>query len=209
MGLGMTENRRILIVDDHEIIMGGLKFLLESNLSVDFVESVGTVKEATDKISSVEYDLILLDIMLPDGYGLELRSLIQSSQSDCKVMVLTGETKSAEIFKAISLGIDVVVSKIDEVETILDGVKAAELGQKYVSPSIAAVIESGTPSIILPPRSMEVLLLLNKGFSNKQIAYDLDVALPTVSFHLRELRERLGAKQNREILRKASELGLL
>ncbi len=205
----MGKGRRILIVDDHEIIMGGLKFLLESNLSVDFVETVGSVREATQRIKSIQYDIILLDIILPDGYGLELKTLIAIEQHNCRYMVLTGETNSNQIFKAISLGFEVIVSKIDPVESILLGVEALEAGRPYSSPSIAAVLETSAPALVLPPRNMEVLLLLHKGYSNKQIAYELDVALPTVSFHLRELRERLGAQQNREILRKAHELGLV
>lgn len=199
----------LLIVDDHGIIQSGLRHLFGS---FDRYAIVGTLDRGATVnafVQSQPVDLVILDLNLPDMRGVNVLAEIVGSR-DMTVIVLTGETNVAEIHSALKLGARAVVSKADPLEHFVAACDAALAGEVYVSPHIREALgKFEQPPVALSSRQMAILHYLAQGETNKEIAYRLSIAPPTVSFHIAELRRKLDVPHNRKIVERANELNLL
>lgn len=154
-------------------------------------------------------DLVILDLDLPDLAGPAMLVEVLGA-GHRKVVVLTGANSGLVLKTCIDLGALAVVSKADPADCALDAIAAAAEGRSYVSPTAQRLIaELALPAIQLPARQLSILHLVAEGLSNKEIGYRLGIAAPTVSFHLAELRRRLGAESNRQLVNRALSAGLL
>lgn len=200
---------RILIVDDHELASTGIALALSRH--TDFVIA-GTLNRGKGVVSNVQQnsiDVVLLDINLPDVSGLDV--LIELMAIDhVAVVILTGEGRAQDFNFALKVGAHGLVSKSDPVSAIVDALKATMQGEIFVSPRVKSLLDQNLePAVTLSPRQTTILHYLAAGETNKEIGYRLQISPPTVSFHLRELRQKLGVAGNKKILGRASELGLL
>jgi len=154
-------------------------------------------------------DIVILDLDLPDIAGPAM--LVEMlGAGHRKVIVLTGANSGQVLKTCVDLGALGVVSKADPAECALEAIEAAAEGRSYISPTAARLIGGqADPAIQLPPRQLSILHLVAEGLSNKEIGYRLGIAAPTVSFHLAELRRRLGAESNRQLVNRALSAGLL
>lgn len=199
---------RVLIVDDHEIVRTGLSLLLKAN---DF-EVAGIVKTGAEVIPFFQtemVDIILLDLGLPDVHGLTILTELVGVH-DASVVVLSGDLDAIACDTALKMGARAVVSKSDPSAMILKAIKEVERGQKFCTPSIEEILADRlNADVVLSPRQMAILHFFAMGETNKEIGYRLRIAPPTVSFHLREIREKIGAPHNRKIVEKARSIGLI
>lgn len=199
----------VLIVDDHRITQSGLLYLFAS---LDRYNVVGTLDRGATVnayVQSQPVDLVILDLNLPDVRGVNVLAEIVGSR-DMTVIVLTGETNVAEIHSALKLGARAIVAKADPPDHIVAACDAALAGEVYLSPSISEALgKFQLPPVALTSRQMAILHYLAQGETNKEIAYRLSIAPPTVSFHIAELRRKLDVPHNRKIVERANELNLL
>lgn len=205
----MTAKHNILIVDDHAITQSGIKLLFTG---LDRYAVVGTLDRGAMVgafVQSQPVDLVILDLNLPDVRGINVLAEIIGSR-DMTVIILTGETVPGEIDYALKLGARAVVSKADPPDQIVAACDAALAGDIFVSPHMREALgKFQQPPVALSSRQMAILHYLAQGESNKEIAYRLAIAQPTVSFHIAELRRKLDVANNRKIVERAQELGLL
>jgi DNA-binding NarL/FixJ family response regulator len=205
----MTAKHNILIVDDHAITRSGIKLLFAA---LDRYAVVGTLDRGAMVgafIQSQPVDLVILDLNLPDVRGINVLAEIVGSR-DMTVIILTGETVPGEIDYALKLGARAVVSKADAPDQIVAACDAALAGDIFVSPHMREALgKFQQPPVALSSRQMAILHYLAEGESNKEIAYRLAIAQPTVSFHIAELRRKLDVANNRKIVERAQELGML
>lgn len=205
----MTAKHNILIVDDHAITRSGIKLLFAG---LDRYAVVGTLDRGAMVgafIQSQPVDLVILDLNLPDVRGINVLAEIVGSR-DMTVIILTGETVPGEIDYALKLGARAVVSKADAPDQIVAACDAALAGDIFVSPHMREALgKFQQPPVALSSRQMAILHYLAEGESNKEIAYRLAIAQPTVSFHIAELRRKLDVANNRKIVERAQELGML
>lgn len=205
----MSGKCKILIVDDHRITQTGLCLLFAA---LDRYEVVGTLDRGATVnafVQSQPVDLVILDLGLPDVHGVNVLAEIVGSR-DMTVIIVTGETHLNEIHSALKLGARAVVSKGDPPEQIVAACDAAISGELYFSTSISEALgKYQQPPVALSSRQMAILHYLAQGESNKEIAYRLAIAPPTVSFHIAELRRKLDVAHNRKIVERAIELNLL
>ena len=208
-GADMTVKHNVLIVDDHRITQSGLRFLFGS---LDRFEIVGALDRGATVnafVQSQPVDLVILDLNLPDVRGINVLAEIVGSR-DMTVIILTGENAYAEVDYALKLGARAVVSKSDPAEEVIAACEAALAGELYISPHMRdALGRHRQPPVALSSRQMAILHYLAQGESNKEIAYRLSIAQPTVSFHLAELRRKLDVPNNRKIVERAQELNIL
>ncbi len=199
---------KVLVIDDHEITQSGLSLLLKDS---DF-ELCGMLRSGAETlpfIQSEAVDAVILDLGLPDMPGLALLAELVAVY-DLTVIVLTGVQDPAAYATAIKLGARGAVSKSDQATCILDALEAARLGNTYQSPEVKRLLAAQhTPDIVLTPRQMAILQFLANGETNKEIGYRLRIAPPTVSFHLKEIRQKLSVDNNKKILEKARTLALI
>lgn len=200
---------KCLIVDDHEVVTGGLSFYLNGIRPDMTITKVGSVKAAREALREASYDLHFFDVSLPDGSGIELLSDVKSASPNARAIMYTGSASMLELDQLLELGADAIISKAEPTDYLLTAIEAAEKGERFISPAIEKQIGSSNTNVNLTPRMRSVLKLLAEGHGNKEIAARLNMAEPTVSFHLRGLRERLGVSSNRETVKKAIDLKIL
>lgn len=202
------ENCNILIVDDHELTRSGLSLVL----SAEPFRIIGRLRSGAEVIPFIQtepVDIIILDLGLPDVHGLAVLAELVAVH-DATVIVLSGEDDAASYAAAQRFGARAVVSKADPTDAIMDALQAVLDGSDYMSPTAHALLKKqGQPPIALTPRQMAILHFMAQGESNKEIGYRLQIAAPTVSFHMKEMRDRLEVDSNKKIVIRARELGLL
>ncbi|NYF33384.1 MULTISPECIES: response regulator transcription factor [Sphingopyxis] len=205
----MVAKHNILIVDDHRITQSGLRFLFGSLDRYTVVGALDRGATVNAFVQSQPVDLVILDLNLPDVRGINVLAEIVGSR-DMTVIILTGETHVNEIHSALKLGARAIVSKSDSLDHIVAACDAALAGEIYVSPHIGEALgKFQQPPVALSSRQMAILHYLAQGETNKEIAYRLSIAPPTVSFHIAELRRKLDVAHNRKIVERANELNLL
>lgn len=199
---------RVLIVDDHEISRSGLTLLLEAN---DF-EVAGTVGRGIDAIPFLQtetVDIVLLDLGLPDVSGLSILADLVG-MFDASIVVLSGHLDGRTCETALKMGARAIVSKSDPSTVIIEALNAAMDGRTFCSPETASLLdEAALQEVKLSPRQMAILYFLAQGETNKEIGFRLRIAPPTVSFHVREIREKLSVDSNKKILAAAQSIGLV
>ena len=197
----------LLLLEDHELLAAGVRHAIASmHFEVSHAKSVS---EAREMISLREFHLGVFDLQLPDGDGIEFCAELRRKGARLPTVLVSGMLNGLEVQRACDLGVEGIVSKADSVDSIAMAVQAVSGGATYRSKSVSEFIDSLSENRFLTPRCSEVLRELMKGLSNKEIAADLEITEATVSFHLNQLKKKLGARTNRQLLAKASNLGLI
>jgi len=198
----------VLIVEDHDITLAGITLVLSRFPEFSIADTLSRGSLVADTVRKGDVDLILLDFELPDMNGSDLLAELVG-RFDMRIVILTG-TQDARAFDfAKRMGALGLVSKADPSEHIVSALRAAAYSKFYLSPLVEEKLGLlDCPQIILTHRQNAILHFLNSGYSNKEIGYRLGIAPPTVSFHIAELRRKLGADHTRNILARAKALGL-
>jgi DNA-binding NarL/FixJ family response regulator len=211
---------RVLIVDDHALIREGLATILRPEPDFQVVGLVGTVAEAVEQAVLLKPNLILMDVSLPDGSGIDAALAIRSRQPDCKIVFLTVSEADDNLFAAIRSGAKGYLLKNVAPAKLVAALRAVERGQSALSrsmtlrlmdefarslaPAPAEVAASG-----LSRRELEVLQALSIGRTNQEIADLLYISENTVKAHVHSILEKLGLADRHAAARYAQERGLL
>lgn len=199
----------LLLIDDHELAHAGMRMVCATRSDIRIAACFPLARPALEWLKDNTVDVVVLDLELPDLAGPSVLVKILDA-GRCKVIILTGTGFGKVLRTCLDLGAQCVVSKADPVQYALDAIDAAREGRTFVSPTAERLMTGllGT-DIALPPRQLAVLQLLAAGESNKEIAFRLGITPPTVSFHLAELRRRLEATSNRQLVDRARAAGLV
>jgi two-component system response regulator NreC len=209
---------RVLIADDHSVIRAGLRALLKSDLEVEVVGEAGDGRETLQLVQELDPDLVLLDISMPGEDGIQVAKRLKASFPRVRVLFLTMHEDESLMREAIQAGAAGYIIKRAEESEILDAIHAARRGDLYVHPAMArALVE---PSALQRPQispsgepltqwEIDVLRMLARGCTNRQIAETLGVPVRTVEKHRANLMVKLGVSSRVEVARYAEEHGLL
>ncbi|MFN2232796.1 MAG: response regulator [Anaerolineales bacterium] len=195
----MSEEIKVLIVDDHAVVREGLRAL------ISYEPGIQVVAEAEDGITAVfkarqyQPDVILLDLVMPRQNGLETIQQLQAEFPDCRILVLTSYAEDDKVFSAIKAGALGYLLKDSSPEELLKAIREVYQGQSSLHPTIARklVREMSQQSTLPPseepltPREMDVLKLVAKGLSNQQISDDLVISVQTVRTHVSNILNKL------------------
>jgi DNA-binding NarL/FixJ family response regulator len=207
---------RVLLADDHQIVIEGLKSLLGGEFEI--VGSVEDGRALVDQAAALHPDLIVADISIPQLNGIEAARQIKKTDKKIKIVFLTmhlDATYAANAFEAGASGFVLKHSAPSELSTALH---QAMKGQTYVSPLIAGALirtyrEGDSPEKDLfkkiSPRQREILQLLAEGKSGKEIASILSISARTVEFHKYRLMEQLHIKTSAELVQYAVKHGII
>ncbi|MEM1152636.1 MAG: response regulator transcription factor [Pseudomonadota bacterium] len=205
----VTQHYSVLIVDDHELVQQGLIALLKHDQRFQVCGALVSGAQVVPFAKTESVDIVVLDINLPDMSGISLLSEL-IGVLDMTVVILTGEENPKDIDVALRLGARAIISKSDSSEHLTKALDLAVQGSVFLSPQIERIMgKRNQPVISLSPRQMAILHLLAVGETNKEIGYRLNIAPPTVSFHLAELRKKLGVTGNKKILGAARKFDLI
>lgn len=209
---------RILIADDHAVVRSGLRALLRSDPGLEVVGEAGDGVETLLLAESLQPDLVLLDITMPPENGIKTAQRLKAAHPELKVLFLTMHEDESLLHEALRTGAAGYVIKRAEESEILQAIHAASQGDIYVHPAMTRALlhqpvttehRRGSPTTPLTRRELDVLRLLAKGNTNRQIAELLDLSMRTVENHRANLMGKLGLASRVELVNYAEEHNLL
>jgi DNA-binding NarL/FixJ family response regulator len=213
----MSETRgviRILIADDHPIVRDGLAAVLATQSDFAVAGEAGTGAEAVERALALAPDVLLLDLEMPGGDGVETLRRLRERSSSVRALVLTAFDTDERILTALRAGAQGYLLKGAPREEIYRAIRTVAAGGSLLTPVVASrllrhVAELEQPQPALTGRERETLLLLGRGLQNKEIAARLGVSERTAKFHLAALMRKLGAGNRTEVVTLATQRGLL
>ena len=207
---------RILIADDHEVVLHGLRDILTTRLGDVMVEMTCSAGKATQLLTKQDWDLVLLDINMPGRSGLEVLEEARRVRPQTPVLVLTTYPEEQFAVRAFKLGAAGYITKNEATEQLVTAVKWVLTGRKYVTASVAEKLAStlGNPDEQAPHealslRELQVLRLVAIGKSLKEIAADLVLSEKTVATYRSRIAEKTGLRTRVELARYALKQGLV
>ena len=211
---------RILIADDHSVIRTGLRAILQSQPDVQVVGEAADALEAIQLAKELKPDVLLTDISMPGltGGGIEVTRRMRAFSPDVAVLILTVHEDETLLREAIQAGASGYVIKRAAEAELISAVQAVARGDMYIHPAMTRALLAGlvAPKAARPlavesltQREIDVLRLLAKGYTNRQIADVLNVSVRTVEGHRANLMDKLDAHSRVELTSIAEEMGLL
>jgi DNA-binding NarL/FixJ family response regulator len=197
---------RVVIVDDHPLVRDGFAAVLERTPGLQIVGTTGQAASGLRMVETLQPDVLLLDLGLPDQSGIEVAQRVQASWPDVAVIVVTGYSVRNHSRVLTQLGVRGVVHKSAPSDQLVSAIHAAAQGRHV--PTVTRPEPSET--LLADPltvREHEVLGLVAAGLRNLEIAGELHVSVNTVEFHVRNLLGKLGARSRTEALGRARTLG--
>src|SRR3954447_13613889 len=204
--------KKVLLVDDHDLIRQGLRRAFERAEDFTVVGEASSVAEALAVATQTQPDVVLMDIRLPDGNGLDAVRKLRSSNSHLGIVVLTMYAGDEHLFGALEAGASAFVPKDAPAEDVVAAARhAAASPQAFTAANLADAMkrrmEPTGPQ--LSPREKEVLMLLADGLGVAQISKRLYISESTTKTHISKLYEKLGAANRAQALMSALRLGLI
>lgn len=211
---------RLLLVDDHEIVRTGLRMLLESESDLEITGEFGSARETIAAIATLQPDVVLMDIGLPDVSGIEATREIKKLRAETAVVALTIYEDEEYFFKMLEAGANGYVPKRAAPEELITAIRAAADGEVYLYPSLAKLLvkdyldqdhDAKAERALdgLTPREGEVLTHLADGASNVEIAEMLGISPKTVARHRENIMRKLNLRSRTELVKYAIRKGII
>ncbi|MBR8740435.1 response regulator transcription factor [Nocardiopsis sp. MG754419] len=206
---------RVLLVDDHPVVREGIRGMLSTEPDLDIVGEAGSGPEAVTRVSSVAPDVVLMDLRMPGGDGVEATERIRAEHPGVHVLVLTTYDTDTDILRAVEAGATGYLLKDTPRAELAEAVRSAARGETVLSGRLAGKLltrvrtspEPGRPT--LSPREVEVLRLAADGHTNAAIGRTLNISATTVKTHLMRVYEKLGVGDRTAAVSQAMRRGLL
>lgn len=212
---------RVLMVDDQSIVRAGVRALLQKEATIAVVGEAGGVKEAVRKAEELRPDVVLMDIKLPDGSGIEATRIIRQALPETQVLILTVYEDQDTVLKAIRAGAIGYVLKDIPPADLAGAIRAVQSNGTMINPAIArkmvqrlasvereAVFIKFRRGLNLTEREIEVLREVASGLSDKGIAAKLFLSEPTIKSHLRSVYNKLHVRNRAQAAAYAVRNGL-
>ena len=201
---------RILLCDDHPILREGLKKILLQQSDIKIIEEAGSGSELLEKSAASRYDVIILDITLPDMNGLDVLKNLQSTGNSAGVLVLSMHPEEQYATRALKAGAAGYLQKESAPAELVSAVRRIANGGKYVTASLAEKLAfelqgavDKAPHEVLSDREYQVLCLLATGKGIKEIAMELSLSAPTIATYRSRVMTKLGLASTVDLVRYA------
>lgn len=193
---------RVILADDHTLVRAGIRRILESLPACVVVDEAVDGLQAIDSLRRVEADVLVLDLTMAGRDGIEVLRVAKAERPALKVIVLTMHAGREYVARAMQEGANGYLLKDSAVQDLAAAIAAVTSGLTYFSPAIqqqmAEMLKGGVPAVpdlrALTEREREVLILLARGSSTKEIAASLDIGVRTVETHRANLMRKLGVR---------------
>jgi len=214
---------RVLLVDDQALFREGLETLLSVHDDIQVVGQACNGQEAVEVAAKVKPDVVLMDVRMPVLDGVRATSLLKKAHPHCGVIVLTTFDDDEYIFEALRVGAVGYLLKDVASNQLVEAIRATARGESILEPSIAAkviaeftrvssLVSKGKVEGLVEPlsdREIEILSLITRGATNKEIANQLYIAEGTVKNHVTHILSKLGVRDRTQAALKARDLGLM
>lgn len=203
---------RVLVVDDHPVVRGGIEGLLAAAGDLEVVGSAGDGLEALEMVARLQPDVVLMDLRMPGMDGATATGRIRREHPAVHVLVLTTYETDADIVRAVEAGATGYLLKDTPLVQLADSVRAAARGETVLAPPVAAKLMArlrAPAQESLTPRELEVLGAVSRGSTNAEIGRELFIGEATVKTHLLRAFAKLGVDDRTHAVTVALQRGLL
>ena len=207
---------RLLIIDDHQLVRSGLRRLLEGEEDITVEDEAGNAYDAVRLARLHKPDVILLDVVMPGGSGLDAIPEIRSAAPDAKILTLSMQDDPSYVRQAFASGASGYVLKEAADDELLAAVREVAAGGNYVDPQLGARLAAADATAAadaaedpLSEREREVLRLLALGHTNQEIAQMLFLSVRTAETHRARIMQKLRLSTRAELVRYAIDHGML
>jgi len=217
-----TERKiRIVIAEEHRLFREGIRSIRKDEKNIENVGEAVNGLQAIDVVSDLKPDVVLLDVTMPELDGIQTIPVIRQKSPGTKVLMLTASKDEATILKSLQVGAKGYLSKDTSTSCLIKAIKVVHRNELWVQRQLVARFFNGDFAADLgredrqektrenlTPREQDVLLLLTKGLTNKEIANDLFISEKTVKNHLNKIFKKLNVSRRFEATLRAIKLGL-
>jgi two-component system NarL family response regulator len=200
---------KVVIADDHPPLRMGLVTVVNSQPDMKVVAEAATAKDAVNVTLAQKPDVVLMDVRMPGGSGIEAISAIAAARPETRAIVLTTFDLDEDIYRALRAGAKAFLLKDSTMEQICDTIRKVHCGEKVFPPSIESKLGTRAKRESLTQRELEILQLIVQGKSNKEISSALFIAEDTVKTHLRTIFHKLDVNARTEAAIEAVRSGLV
>ena len=201
-----TEKTRILLCDDHEVVREGLRVLIARQEAMSVVGEAGTVAEAIEAAARSKPDVVIMDVRLPDGSGVEACRAIRETRPETKVIMLTSYADDDALFASIIAGASGYLLKQTRGQAVVDAITAVAAGGSLLDPDVTGKVlervrqsRDEDPALAsLTEQERKVLAGLAEGHTNREIGETLFLAEKTVKNYVSRILDKLGLSRRAE-----------
>jgi two-component system nitrate/nitrite response regulator NarP len=201
---------RVLIVDDHPMIRSAVAALLQGS-DFEVAASAGSADMAVYAIAEHDPDIVILDLAMPGGSGLDVLRQLRGQGDKRPVIILTAAIEDFRLRDALGLAVNGIVLKNNDPALILDCLQAVEAGRRWIDPDLterAAGVGKDGGATVLTPRERKLVALVAQGMRNREIAAELGITEGTVKVYLHSIFDKMGVASRTELAIRAAEEGL-
>jgi len=210
----------VLIAEDHAIVREGLRALLDLNSEFDVLGEAATGREAVDKATLLQPDVIVMDVAMPILNGFEASRQIRLRSPNSRILILSAHSDDEYMEHLLSVGVFGYLIKQNSGQILVHAIKEVAAGRHYFSPSITERLrnvqlkafqrgQKGGSRQPLTPREAEVLQMVAEGSANKQIASELGICIKTVEKHRQKVMDKLNIHDTAGLTRHAIATGVI
>jgi len=217
----MPQALRLVLVDDHTLFREGLRSMLEAEEGLEVVTDVDSADDVVELVWQTRPDVLVLDIRMPTGSGLDAIPAVMKISPDTRVLVLTASDDPQEHLRAFHLGARAVVLKDSARHTLFQAIRTVCSGERWVDPRMAELLEQDVAALPSTPerssqrhafgltdRELEIVRLIATGYKNKEAAAELRISERTVKTHLTNIFHKLGVRDRVGLVMYALKKGL-
>jgi two-component system NarL family response regulator len=200
---------RLLIVDDHPVVRAGLGSMLCKQPGLKLVGSAAGAEEALALLAHSPADVVLLDLRMPKMSGIEALPILRKLASPPQVIILSSFEFEEEIYRAVQAGARGYLLKETSRDDMVAAIVAVHAGRLYFPPAIASRLSDRTHRSSLSPRELEILEMLSKGLTNKEIGRAFGISRYTVRNHINSINQKLEVCDRTEAASVAMKQGII
>jgi two-component system response regulator NreC len=207
---------KVLIVDDHAVVRSGLRLLLDAEDDMAVVGEAGTAREAVFELRSSQADVVLMDVAMPGGSGIDVIPQLLHEAPETKILMLSMQDDPSYVRQAFEAGASGYVLKEAADAEVVAAVRDVAEGRSYVNPALGARLVAAESEARkraeadpLSDREREVLRLLALGHTNQEIAKMLYISVRTAETHRAHIMQKLNLRSRADLVRHALASGLL
>lgn len=200
---------RILIADDHPMLREGVGAAIGMQSDMAIVGEATTGDEAAASYDRLRPDVVLMDLRMPGMSGLKAIEMIRRVHPDARIIVLTTYSGDVQALQALRAGAAGYLLKSSLRRELLDAIRSVHAGRQHLNPEVAQNIALNATSETLTARETEVLQLIARGYANKQIAWNLQLAEDTIKSYIKNIFGKLQVKDRTHAVTTAAKRGII
>ncbi|MBM7554116.1 response regulator [Thalassobacillus pellis] len=188
---------RVVVVDDHDVVRKGVIAYLNTEQDLEIIGEASSGNEGAKIVAELKPDVVLMDLIMEDGTGIEATRKIIAKAPDCKIIILTSYYDDEKVFPALEAGAFSYMLKTSSADEIAEAIKKAYRGENVIEPKVASRMMNRFRTSErklhedLTEREMEVLLCIGEGMTNQEISDSLYIGIKTVKTHVSNILSKL------------------